>query len=150
MIKEFPNKWIKKASFDVLNNLVVFDEINEVNVTIPCYDTRVPPTNTSPYYILLSTQTNVDEPYTFCDRIWQSTLLIDIMTFYGSTGNTGSNLMVNNITNAVRNAMNDLTLSVSTTLKVHNQRIESITSFDNITETQNVFRNLMRYNFFIN
>jgi hypothetical protein len=150
MTKEFPNKWVKKAVYDAVNNIVVFDEIASANVTIPCYDTRVPTNNTSNFYVILSTQTNQDEPYTFCDRIWRSTLLLDIVTIYNGAGNYGSNLMVNNITDAVRNAIINLSLSNETDLKLHNKKIESINNLDNITDTQNVFRNLMRLDLFIN
>lgn len=150
MNKELPNKWVKKAVFDAINNITVFDELSASNVTIPCYDNRVKADNTSPYYILLSTQTNVDVPYTFCDRIWRSTLLIDIVTIYNGAGNYGSNIMVNNITNAVRNAIINLSLSNDTALKIHNKKIESITDLNNITDSQNVYRNLMRLDLFIN
>ena len=55
MIKPLANKWVRKAVYDAINNIVVDSN------TIPCYDTRVTTNESSPYYNLLTTQTNIEE-----------------------------------------------------------------------------------------
>ena len=171
MNKTLPNKWVRKAIFDSINDIEVANENvvlngnldnlgngqgNGINgntfqaITVPCYDVRVTANGGGNYYTLLTTQTNLETNPTKCESVWQSSILIDIVTIFNGAGNTGSRDLVDNITDAIRNATDNLTLDVSSGLKIQKQTLASIDSLDNITPTQNVFRNLYRIELTIN
>ena len=38
MIKQLPDKWVRKAIHTAINNCSVLDVLNSTNVTVPCYD----------------------------------------------------------------------------------------------------------------
>ena len=61
MIKSLPNKWVKKAVYDVINNIVVDGK------TIRCYDTNVTGNTKPNYYTLLTTQSNDVEKANKCE-----------------------------------------------------------------------------------
>jgi len=173
MNKPLANKWVRKAIYEAIENMVVINQTsneviiledgNNVDLTdgngnplvtadfinVPCYDTRVTANGNTPYYNLLTTQTNVEENPTKCEGVWLSSILIDTVTIFSSSGNTGSRLLCDNITDAIISATNNLTLDVASGLRIHRQNIGSITNLDNITDTQNVFRNLLRLELYI-
>ena len=91
MVKPIPDKYVRKAIFTALNNIVVDGN------TIPCFDSRVPTDNTKNHYILMSSQTNDVNKYTKCGSAYESTILLDIITSYYGVGNTGSRLLADNI-----------------------------------------------------
>jgi len=142
MDKALPDKYIRKAVFDAVNNITVDGE------TIFCYDTRLtgkPRDN----YIILSTQSNEVDKRTKCGYDWQSSILIDIFTRYKLSGNTGSRLLADNILNEVRSLTDSLTLDVASGLTIVTQQ-QSFPS-DLVTETSNeiIYRKLMRIEFLI-
>jgi hypothetical protein len=142
MVKTLPDKWIRKAVYDVVNNITVGGE------TIFCYDTRLtgkPRDN----YIILSTQSNEVDKRTKCSYDWQSSILIDIFTRYKLSGNTGSRLLADNIMDAVRGLTDTLTLDVASGLTIVTQA-QSFPS-DLVVETSNeiIYRKLMRIEFLI-
>ena len=144
MNKQLPDKWIRKAVFNAVNNLEVDGEV------IPCYDSRVSGKPIPKYFILLSTQTNTVNKFNKCENVWESSILIDIITTYKGQGNTGSRLLADNILNKVRELTNTIILDSNSGLTV----LRQIQSFPNdlvtITKTQNVFRKLMRIELTIN
>ena len=148
MNKQLPNKWVRKSVYDAINNITV--DNGGVNISVPCYDVRVTANGSKNYYTLLTTQTNIETNPTKCESTWQSSILINIVTIYNGAGNIGSRLLVDNITDAVRNALQNLTLDISSGLKIQKQVLSSLNSLDNITPTQNVFRNLYRIELTIN
>lgn len=150
MNKNTPNKWLKKAVFDAINNITVLNELTSQNVSVPCYGNRVPADNTSQFYTLITTTTNQQETTNKCESYWISSVLVDIVTIYNGSGNTGSDLMCDNITNAVSTALDGLTLDVVSGLKITVQNVVGLDSLNNITATQNVYRNLYRLQFIIN
>ena len=143
MVKTLPDKWIRKAVFDAINNIVVDTK------TIKCYDTRATGSDDD-NYILLSTQSNEVNKSNKCEYQWESSILIDIITKYKLSGNTGSRLLADNILNEVRNLTNSLTLDVASNLDIIWQK-QSFPS-DIVSETPNeiVYRKLMRIEFLIN
>jgi hypothetical protein len=168
MNKPFANKWVRKAIYDAIENIVVIDQVsNDVHIlqdgntnsivnsngieiasadfiNVPCYDTNVTANGNTPYYNLLTTQTNVEEHPSKCEAMWRSSILIDTVTIFSASGNMGSRLLVDNITDAIITATRNITLDVESGLRIHKQTIGSINNLDNQTDTQNVFRNLLR------
>ena len=144
MIKQLPDKYIRKAVFDAVNNLVVD------TLTIPAYDSRVSGNVIPQHFILMTTQTNQVNQMTKCGDVWESSILIDIVTTYDGSGNTGSRLLSDNILDAVRNATNNLVLDVASGLVVQKQIQDFPNDIVTITENENIFRKLMRLELTIN
>lgn len=138
MNKTVPNKWVRKAVYDLVNNIVVNGE------TIPCFDTRVTGNNIPQHYILTTTQSNDVDKNNKCEDFWNSDILIDIVTTYGSPGNMGSRLLSDDILDSVRNLTKDIQLDVASGLDIftRTQRVEA--NISTITDNENVFRNLLR------
>ena len=144
MIKTLPNKWVRKAVFDAINNIEVDGK------EIPCFDMRVPTTNKSNFYTLLTSQTNQEDKNNKCESLWESSILIDMVTIYNGVGNTGSRLAVDNITDAVRSSVQDLTLDSESGLQIMFQTVGGIDNLDTVTKSQNVYRILYRIELTIN
>lgn len=129
-----PDKHIRKA---------VSDKIKAAIVGIPVYDSRVPDGVNTTKYIIMSTQTKtVDDQFNKCDDRWDCTILLDLVSRVVGTGNTASRVPVNDMEESVIASVRDL---VMTGYKVQRLVLESSDSLDNITDTENVFRQLVRY-----
>ena len=142
MVKTLPDKYIRKAIYTAINNIVVDTK------TIPCFDSRT--TLSSPdNYTLMTTQTNSVDKRTKCGYDWESSILIEVFTRYKLTGNTGSRLLADNILDEVRNLTDTLTLDGASGLDI----VTQIQSFPNdlISETTNeiIIRKFMRIEFLI-
>ena len=144
MIKQLPDKYIRKAIFNAVNNIVVD------TLTIPAYDSRVSGNVIPQHFILMTTQTNQVNQMTKCGDVWESSILLDIVTTYDGSGNTGSRLLADNILDAVRNATNNLVLDVASGLVVQKQTQDFPNDIVTITENENIFRKLMRIELTIN
>ena len=94
-----PDKYIRKSIFDLCNGMVVNTE------TINFYDSRITGRIIPNYYVLFSTQTNGVDESSKCGYRWQSSILLDIVTRYPATNNTGSRLLVDDIANEIRNRL---------------------------------------------
>lgn len=138
MDKSLPDKWIRKAIFDAINNTVVD------SVTIPCYDSRVPNSENNNAYVLMSTQTSLQVKENKCEDFWSSSILLDIFTRYDSLGNTGSRLFADNIADAVRDLTKNLSLDVSSGLNIIFQTDNFENDIVSTTENENIFRKLLR------
>lgn len=144
MIKPLPDKYIRKAVFDAVNNLVVD------TLTIPAFDSRVSGNVIPDHFILMTTQTSQVNQMTKCGDVWESSILIDVVTTYDGSGNTGSRLLSENILDAVRSATNNLVLDVSSGLVIQKQTQDFPNDIVTITENENIFRKLMRLELTIN
>ena len=136
MEKIFPDKYIRKALFDVLNGITVSGN------TIYCYDTRVTGVQNPDHYILLTTQTNAVDKNNKCEWFWDSSILIDVVTRYDRPGNPGSRLLADDIMNEVRDLTNNLVLEGG--LSVIKQTQNFPNDITTITNDQAVYRKLMR------
>ena len=131
-----PDKYIRKAISDNINNIVVSGK------TIPCYDSRA--TNAPSNYVLLTAQTKEVLKETKCDYEWETSTLIEIYTKVSSSGNTGSRVLLNDIEQAVYTLLNPkLTVSGFTTIT---QNITFENSLETITDTEIIFRSFLRLN----
>lgn len=136
-----PNKYIRKMFFDAIHNLTVDGK------TIPCYDERVTGNTVKPHYVLLSTQTKREQKYTKCGDKWECSILLDIITTFPATGNTGSKLLAENIEEAIIDLEGTLTLAGG--YVINERELVSSDSLTIIGTTTNVFRQLLRFNYFI-
>ena len=136
MVSINPDKHIRKAIFDKINNIVVSGK------TIPCYDSRA--TNEPSNYVLLTAQTKEVEKSTKCDYRWTTSILIEIYTKVTSSGNTGSRLLLNDIEQSVYDLLNPkITVAGFENLT---QNITFENSLETITESEIIFRSFLRLN----
>ena len=141
MIKALPDKYIRKAIYDAVNGIVVDGE------TILCYDTRVtgkPNDN----YIILATQNNEVIKSNKCEYHWRSSILIDIVTRYKLSGNTGSRLLADNILDKVRELTNSLTLEGGFDIIHQTQSFPN--DLQSETRSELIYRKFIRIEFLIN
>ena len=136
MVSINPDKHIRKAIFDKINNIVVSGKI------IPCYDSRG--TNAPSNYVLLTSQTKEVDKATKCGYRWETMLLIEIFTKVTSSGNTGSRVFLNDIEQAVYT----LLLPKLTVAGFENltQNITFENSIDTPTDTELISRSFLRLN----
>ena len=131
-----PDKYIRKAVYDLVNNIVVDSKI------IKCFDSRA--LNAPNEYILMTAQNKDVNRDNKCDNKWDTSLLIEIYTKTSSVGNSGSRLLLNNIEQSIIDLLNPkITVSGFETL------IQDITfenSLETITDTEIIFRSFLRLN----
>jgi|SRR6478735_330539 len=133
-----PDKWIRKAVFDLINNIVVSTKI------IKCFDSRVTGNANLSEYVLLTAQTKEVDKSTKCEYDWETSLLIEIYTRYSSAGNTGSRVLLNDIEQAVIDLLNPkITVSGFTNIT---QNITYENQLETVTDTDNIFRSFLRLN----
>jgi len=138
MINKNPDKYIRKAVYDLLNNIVVSDNI------IKCYDSRVSGNSDINNYILFTSQTKEIDKATKCGYRWETSLLIEIFTKTSSAGNSGSRVLVNDIEEACYVLLTPyLTFTDFQNL---NQVLTFETQLETVTDTENIFRSFIRLN----
>ena len=131
-----PDKHIRKAIFDKINNIVVSGK------TISCYDSRA--ANAPSNYVLLTAQTKEVLKETKCDYEWETSTLIEIYTKVSSSGNTGSRVLLNDIEQAIYTLLlPKLTVQGFTNIT---QNITFENSLETITESEIIFRSFLRLN----
>ena len=136
MVSINPDKFIRKAIFDKINNIVVSGKI------IPCYDSRA--TNAPINYVLLTAQTKEVLKETKCEYEWETSTLIEIYTKVSSSGNTGSRVLLNDIEQAIYTLLlPKLTVQGFTNIT---QNITFENSLETITESEIIFRSFLRLN----
>ena len=131
-----PDKHIRKAIFDEINNIVVSGK------TIPCYDSRG--TNAPSNYVLLTSQTKEVDKATKCSYRWETMLLIEIFTKVTSSGNTGSRVFLNDIEQAVYTLL--LPKLAVSGFENLTQNITFENSLDTPTDTELISRSFLRLN----
>ena len=136
MVSINPDKHIRKAIFDKINNIVVSGKI------IPCYDSRG--TNAPSNYVLLTAQTKEVLKETKCDYEWETSTLIEIYTKVSSSGNTGSRVLLNDIEQATYTLLlPKLTVQGFTNIT---QNITFENSLETVTDVEVIFRSFLRLN----
>ncbi len=144
MNKTLPDKFVRKAVFDAINDIVVD------TLTIPCFDSEVPEGLEVDHYVLMTTQTNTVDKSNKCEYWYESSILLDIVTSYSGVGNPGSRLLADNISDAVRSATDVLTLDVSSGLVVLRQTQSFPNDVVTKTSVENIFRKFIRIELTIN
>ncbi len=146
MVKTLPDKWIRKAIYDAVNNIVVD------TITIPIFDSRVTidsNTDVPQHYILMTSQSNEVDKLDKCEWNWESQILLDIITSFDLPGNPGSRLLSDNILDAVIAATNNITLDAGSGLTVFSQTPSFPNDIITITKKEAIFRKLMRLEFYL-
>ena len=146
MIKNIPDKFIRKAVSEAVNNLVVD------GLEIPIYDTNVTQTvntDTPQHYILMTTQTNDVDRDNKCEHNWESSILLDIITSYDLPGNPGSRVLADDILNEVRNATLNLILDPTSGLKIINETMTFPADLSTITVNESIFRKFLRLELYV-
>lgn len=141
MEKVNPNKYIRKAIHTAINNMVVN------GVSIPCYDMRVKATENPNFYVLMTTQTKTVDKANKCEYRWDCDILLDVVTRYQTTGNTGSRALADDIEDKVRELTKNLVVE---NFKVINQTFDQETQLDNINTTEIIFRNIAKLSLTLN
>ena len=136
MVSINPDKHIRKAIFDKINNIVVSGK------TIPCYDSRG--TNAPSNYVLLTAQTKEVLKETKCNYEWETSTLIEIYTKVSSSGNTGSRVLLNDIESAIYTLLlPKLTVQGFTNIT---QNITFENSLETVTDVEVIMRSFLRLN----
>lgn len=135
-----PNKWVRKAVYDAINNIDVG------GVQIPCYDIRATNYN-GRRYVLLSTQVNSTDR-TKCGFSWLSSIELQVVTRWNK--NAGSRVAGDDIAEAVLNALDPIALDVASGLQVLRQDIEMPGDLVSETESEIVSQIIIRYELSIN
>jgi len=141
MNKTLPDKWVRKAVYDAINDIVVSSFV------IPCYDTHVSynaQQDEPQHYVLMTTQTNDVEKRNKCEWFYESSILLDIITSFSGAGNNGSRLLVDNITDACRNALVDLELDTSSGLEIVTETMNFPADITTDTGAETIFRKFIR------
>jgi len=138
MNKVLPDKWVRKSIYDAMNDMVIS------STEIPFYDSRVTGSVIPPYYVLMTTQTNEVDKNNKCEWFWDSSILLDIVTVYGSQGNTGSRLMADDIADEVRSRINSIALDVGSGLEIITKTQSFPNDISTVTRNENIFRKLIR------
>jgi hypothetical protein len=130
MITINPDKYIRKAIYDLLNGIVVSGK------TIRCYDSRIFGNQDISDYILLTNQTKNIDKSNKCEYRWQSSILIEIFT-----KDSSSRVLLNDIEQVVNDLLSPLLIVDNFT--VITQDITYNTQLESITDTENIFRSFL-------
>lgn len=130
-----PDKHIRKAFFDKLNNVKVDTK------TITIHDFRAP--TDSKNYILMINQSMNENRDNKCDIIsWNCFITLDIVTIYDNMA--GSRLFADNIKEKVMTETTNLTVN---NFSLDNMIISFPDDLNLVTNTQSIFRKLINYEF---
>jgi hypothetical protein len=124
-----PSKYVRKAIFDIIS-----DEYE-------CFDMQVTGNKNPTEYVIISTQSKEINKATKCNYRWLSYTLLDIVTIYNGAGNTGSRLRADDIENDIFQLIENINIDG---YEVINRTFEFPDTLDNISTTQNVYRNFIR------
>jgi hypothetical protein len=124
-----PSKYVRKAIFDLIS-----DEYE-------CFDMQVTGNKNPTEYVIISTQSKEINKATKCNYRWLSYTLLDIVTIYNGAGNTGSRLRADDIENDIFQLIENINIDG---YEVVNRTFEFPDTLDNISTTQNVYRNFIR------
>jgi hypothetical protein len=138
MIETNPDKYIRKAVFDLVNGIVVNGK------TINCFDTRVTGNAAANEYVLLTAQTKEIDKSTKCGYDWITSLLIEIYTKSSANGNSGSRVLINDIEQAIYTLLRPKITVLNYTNQTQNVTFE--TQLETVTTTENIFRSFIRLN----
>ena len=130
MISINPDKYIRKAIYDLLNNIVVSGK------TIKCFDARVFGNQDVSDYIILGNQTKNIDKANKCEYRWNGTVMIEIYTRSSS-----SRVLLNDIEQAVTDLLSPK-ITVDN-YEVIYQDINYVTQLESFTDTENIYRSFM-------
>ena len=130
MISINPDKYIRKAIYDLLNNIVVSGK------TIRCFDARVFGNQDVSDYIILGNQTKNIDKANKCEYRWNGTVMIEIYTRSSS-----SRVLLNDIEQAVTDLLSPK-ITVDNYDVIY-QDLIYVTQLESFTDTENIYRSFM-------
>lgn len=138
MNKTLPDKWIRKAVSDLLN------EVNVNNLLVPVFDYRVTGDDLPEKFILMSVQSNQVDKNNKCEWFWQSQILLDIVVSYPKAGNTGSRLEADEILDSARDLTKDIQLDPSSGLEIITITQDFPSDIVSTSNNENIIRKFIR------
>lgn len=138
MININPDKFIRKSVHNLINGIVVNGKI------IYSFDSRIAGNSTLTEYVLFTAQTKEVDKATKCGYRWETSMLIEIFTKTSSAGNSGSRLLVNDIEQSVLDLLSPKVIVQG--FETLTQNITFNQQLETITDTEIIFRSMMRLN----
>lgn len=130
-----PNKHIRKAIRDIVSPLY------------PCFDMQITGNKNPQEYVLMTSQSNQIDKATKCNYRWRCSILLDIVTIYKGSGNTGSRVKGDDIQSQIYELIKNIQIP---NYIVINRTFVFQDSLSLKTPTENVFRNFIRVELLIN
>lgn len=143
MDKTIPDKWIRKAIFDLVEDIDVNGE------TIEVYDTKVTGADQPNFYVIMSSQTNDVDKSSKCDHNWDSEILLDVRATYDRMGNPGSRVQADDTLDAIRDLVKDIQLDVASGLSITNRILSFPNDLSEIDDSTVIYRKFLRLTLFI-
>ena len=144
MNKTYPDKYIRKALFDMLDGIVVNTE------TINVYDTKVTGVADPDNYILLTSQTAEVDKANKCEYHWDSTIVLDVITKFARRGNPGSRVLVDDIIEEVRDQIVSTGITLGGGLTVMHYDFSVPNGFTDALDNEIIQRKIIRLELRIN
>ena len=138
MININPDKFIRKAVFNLINGIVVNGKI------IYSFDSRIAGNSTLTEYVLFTAQTKEVDKATKCGYRWDTSMLIEIFTKTSSAGNSGSRVLVNDVEQAILDLLSPKVIVQGFETLTQNITFEA--QLETITDTEIIFRSMLRLN----
>jgi len=144
LIKNVPDKWVRKAVVDALNGLTID------NIPIDVYDWRVTGADLPDDYIVINSQSNF-KLYNKCEYLWENLTTIQVVSQYFLPGNPGSRLFADDVMNEAQKIISQgLVLDSGSDLKIVRQNLEFPADFSDTTTNQNIYIKSIALNLLIN
>ena len=124
-----PSKHVRKALSDAISPLY------------PVFDTEVPGDVSVTNYVVLSTQSKEIDKANKCNYLYESTTLIDIANEVNGAGNTGSRVAVDDMEQAVFNAIEFIDVA---NFEVVNRSFSFPNGLETIGANKIIYRNFIR------
>lgn len=128
-----PDKWIRKYFSETLTGLIVNGKTIEIS------DFNLPQNSNS--YILMTTQNKTHDQETKCNKVWNFSQTLDVVTTY--SGFTGSRVLCDDIHEAVLNACESIQIENFTVL---DKGYTFAPDLSTQTSTQSIFRKIIIFN----
>lgn len=142
MDKNQPDKWVRKAVYEAIGSLVVGGN------TIPVYDYRAD--DDSPLEYVIMGQQNNAEVRSKCDYNWRHDILLEVVVRGSGINNTVDRAQADDILQAVRLAVNDLSLDVASGLNIITQVYSYPGDLNQTVPGESVVRKFLRIELHIN
>jgi hypothetical protein len=143
MDKTYPDKWVRKAIYDAVDGISVGGE------TVNVYDRRTGMNNPKSG-VILQEQRNEVVKDTKCDYRWRHTILIEVFDRIPDVGNSGSRVNADDIMEAVKDGIINLTLDVGSGLTIINENLTFPGDLSNADGTEILNRKFLRVLYLIN
>lgn len=140
MRTKLPDKWVRKAIFDLINNMSVSGK------TIPCFDTNTVNYKGN-YYVIMSTQTNVENSNK-CKHGWRATILLDVFTRHKK--NHGSRVLAEDIVDEIMERLIGFNLDPASEMRIHSINISTPNDISQKIDGEIIHRKFLRYELYIN